>query len=242
MSAIFKRELKSYFHTPLGYVFLGVYLAFSGGFFYLFTLTTSTSVVSDVGTADFGGMFSLMFFVLMLTVPLLTMRLFAEEKKNKTDQLLLTAPVSLFGLVTAKFAAAFAVLLISTAAMPLYGVVLSAFTEVSWRTLLGNALGLVLLGAVYVAVGTFVSALTESQMLAAIVSVFINIGFLMSSIAAQYVPAGFAADALRQISLLERYDRFTVGILEPENAVFFVSIAVVFLFLTVQMLERRRWA
>ena len=239
MIAIFKRELKAYFVTPLGYVFIGVYLIFSGAFFYLFTLMSSTPTL---GSADFATMFSLMFFVLMVTVPLLTMRLFSEEKKNKTDQLTLTAPVSLFGIVSAKFAAAYSIFLISTAAMPIYGIVLSQFTDVSWRSMLGNMVGLIMLGAVYTSAGLFVSSLTENQMVAAIVSVFVNISFLLSSIAASYVGVGFIADALRGLSLLSRYDRFTVGLFELTNILFFISVVFIFIFLTVRILEKRRWS
>ncbi|MCL1789042.1 MAG: ABC transporter, partial [Oscillospiraceae bacterium] len=85
MTAIFKREIKAYFVTPLGYVFIGVYLICSGAFFYMFTLTSS-SPAPGTGVADFSPMFSLMFFVLMFTIPLLTMRLLSEEKRAKTDQ------------------------------------------------------------------------------------------------------------------------------------------------------------
>jgi ABC-2 type transport system permease protein len=239
MKAIFRRELKSYFVTPLGYVFIGVYLIFSGLFFFMSTLQSENPTL---GNADLSPIFSLMFFVLMITVPLLTMRLLSEDKKNKTDQLLLTAPISLFSLVAAKFSAAYSIFLISTAIMPVYAIVVAQFAEVSRRTLFGNMVGLILLGAVYVSAGLFVSSLTENQMVAAIVSVFVNIGFLISSIAASYVPIGFIADALRGISLLERYDRFTIGIFELDNILVFLSVTVVFLFLTVRILERRRWA
>jgi ABC-2 type transport system permease protein len=239
MTAIFKRELKAYFVTPLGYVFIGMYLIFSGLFFYFFTLR---GFAPTIGSADFTPMFSGMFMILMVTIPILTMRLFAEERKNKTDQLTLTAPISLFGIVIAKFIAAYSIFLISTAIMPIYGLVLSQYVEVSWRAMLGNMAGLILLGAIYTSVGIFASSLTENQMVAATVSVFMNIGFLLSSLAAAYVNVTFISEALKSISLLERYDRFTIGLLEPENVVFFISIAVVFMFLTVRVLEKRRWS
>ncbi|MCL2755419.1 MAG: ABC transporter permease [Oscillospiraceae bacterium] len=242
MTAIFLREFKSYFITPLGYVFIGVYLLFSGAFFYLFTLT-GAGFGSDMGTVDFSTMFTLMFFVLMVTIPLLTMRLLSEERKSKTDQLLLTAPVSLTSLVFAKFAAAFCIFLLSTAIMPVYGVVLGFFTDsLNWWTLLGNVAGLVLLGAVYTAAGLFISSLTENQMVAAVISVFVNISFLLTNLAAMHVPVRPVADAMKAVSLLERYDRFTIGLFEPENVLFFASIVTVFLFLTVRVLEKRRWA
>jgi ABC-2 type transport system permease protein len=239
MTAIFKRELKSYFITPLGYVFIGLYFFFSGMFFYFFTVANFSATV---GRADISPTFSFMFFVLMVTVPILTMRLFAEERKNKTDQLTLTAPVSLIGLVLAKFAAAYSIFLIATMIMPIYGLVLAQYVEVSWLSIFGYMTGLILLGAVYTAVGLFVSSLTENQMVAATVSIFVNIGFLISSIAAPHVGVVFIADSLRALSLLERYDRFTMGMFELQNLLFFISIVVVALFLTVRILEKRRWA
>ncbi|MCL1831426.1 MAG: ABC transporter permease [Oscillospiraceae bacterium] len=240
MTAIFRREIKSYFVTPLGYVFIGVCQIFSGAFFFFFTLTSNDA---DMGSVDFSPMFSLMFFVLMVTIPLLTMRLLSEERRARTDQLTLTAPVSLAGLVTAKFAAAYSIFLISMAIMPVYGIVLSQYTDaLNWFTLLGHMTGIILLGAVYTSAGLFVSSLTENQMVAAILSVFLNIGLLLTNIAASYAGVGFLADALRSLSLLERYERFTIGMFELESVLFFISVVAVFLFLTVRILERRRWA
>jgi ABC-2 type transport system permease protein len=239
MIAVLKREIKSYFITPLGYVFIGVYLIFSGAFFYFFTLTAHNPTM---GAADFSAMFALMFFVLMITVPLLTMRLISEDRKAKTDQLTLTAPISLFGLVFAKFAAAYSIFLLSTAIMPVYAIVLGQFTDVNWFAVIGNTVALMLLGGIFTAAGLFVSSLTENQMIAAILSVFVNIGFILASLVAPLIEVRQLADAVRALSLLERYDRFTMGVFEVSNALFFVSVTVVFLFLTVRVLERRRWA
>jgi len=239
MIAVFKREFVSYFTTPLGYVFIGVYVLFSGAFFYLFTLTSGTPTV---GYTDVSPMFSLMFFILMVTMPLLTMRLFSEEKKNKTDQLTLTAPLSLFGLVFGKFAAAYSILLISSAVMPVYGLVLAKYSPLRWSVMWGNIAGLLLLGAVYAAVGLFVSSLTENQMIAAIVGVLLNAAFLLSKVGAAYVKIGFISDFLTSVSLLDRYTDFTIGLFDFSHLLFFISLAAVFLFLTVRMLERKRWS
>ena len=116
MFAIFKRELKAYFTSPLGYVFLAIFYAFSGLFFYIFSLS--------VGSTDISSVFLMMFMVLMVFVPLLTMRLLSEDKKQKTDQLILTAPVSLLSIVMGKFLAAYAIFAIGVAVMPVYGFVM----------------------------------------------------------------------------------------------------------------------
>jgi len=239
MIAVFKREFVSYFTTPLGYVFIGVYMLFSGAFFYMSALTSGTPTV---GYADVSPMFAFMFFVLMVIMPLLTMRLFSEEKKNKTDQLTLTAPISLFGLVIGKYAAAYSIFIISSAVMPVYGLVLARYSPVRWALIWGNIAGLALLAAVYAAVGIFVSSLTENQMIAAIVNVLLNAAFLLSSIAAAYVKNGFISGILTKISLLDRYSEFTYGLFDLTNLLFFLSVAAVFLFLTVRSLERKRWA
>ena len=134
MFAIFKRELKAYFTSPLGYVFLAIFYAFSGLFFYIFSLS--------VGSTDISSVFLMMFIVLMVFVPLLTMRLLSEDKKQKTDQLILTAPVSLLSIVMGKFLAAYAIFAIGVAVMPVYGFVMSTFATVSWLPIWGNTVGL----------------------------------------------------------------------------------------------------
>ncbi len=147
MFAIFKRELKAYFTSPLGYVFLAIFYAFSGLFFYIFSLS--------VGSTDISSVFLMMFIVLMVFVPLLTMRLLSEDKKQKTDQLILTAPVSLLSIVMGKFLAAYAIFAIGVAVMPVYGFVMSTFATVSWLPIWGNTVGLLLLGGIFVSIGLF---------------------------------------------------------------------------------------
>ena len=171
MFAIFKRELKAYFTSPLGYVFLAIFYAFSGLFFYIFSLS--------VGSTDISSVFLMMFMVLMVFVPLLTMRLLSEDKKQKTDQLILTAPVSLLSIVMGKFLAAYAIFAIGVAVMPVYGFVMSTFATVSWLPIWGNTVGLLLLGGIFVSIGLFISSLTENQMIAAIGGFFINLMILL---------------------------------------------------------------
>jgi ABC-2 type transport system permease protein len=183
-----------------------------------------------------------MFFVLMIFVPVLTMRLMSEEKRQKADQLLLTAPVSLIGLVTGKFLSAYAVFLLGVSILPIYGIVLSFFTDISWITLWGNFVGILLLGGVYVALGLFVSSLTENQMIAAVGSIFLNLViFLMNTLSA-VIPVRVISRTLRHISIFDRYVEFTLGLFVVANILFFLTIVAIFLFFTVRVLERRRWA
>lgn len=234
MFAIFKRELKAYFTSPLGYVFLAIFYAFSGLFFYIFSLS--------VGSTDISSVFLMMFMVLMVFVPLLTMRLLSEDKKQKTDQLTLTAPVSLLSIVMGKFLAAYVIFAIGVAVMPVYGFVMSTFATVSWLPIWGNTVGLLLLGGIFVSIGLFISSLTENQMIAAIGGFFINLMILLMNTLKSALPNGFLQDVLSSISVYSRYSEITNGIFSLSSLIFFVSVIFIFLFLTVRVLEKRRWA
>ena len=234
MFAIFKRELKAYFTSPLGYVFLAIFYAFSGLFFYIFSLS--------VGSTDISSVFLMMFIVIMVFVPLLTMRLLSEDKKQKTDQLILTAPVSLLSIVMGKFLAAYAIFAIGVAVMPVYGFVMSTFATVSWLPIWGNTVGLLLLGGIFVSIGLFISSLTENQMIAAIGGFFINLMILLMNTLKSALPNGFLQDVLSSISVYSRYSEITSGIFSLSSLIFFVSVIFIFLFLTVRVLEKRRWA
>ena len=234
MFAIFKRELKAYFTSPLGYVFLAIFYAFSGLFFYIFSLS--------VGSTDISSVFLMMFIVLMVFVPLLTMRLLSEDKKQKTDQLILTAHVSLLSNVMGKFLAAYAIIAISVADMPVYGFVMATFATVSWLPIWGNTVGLLLLGGIFVSIGLFISSLTENQMIAAIGGFFINLMILLMNTLKSALPNGFLQDVLSSISVYSRYSEITSGIFSLSSLIFFVSVIFIFLFLTVRVLEKRRWA
>ena len=234
MFAIFKRELKAYFTSPLGYVFLAIFYAFSGLFFYIFSLS--------VGSTDISSVFLMMFIVLMVFVPLLTMRLLSEDKKQKTDQLILTAPVSLLSIVMGKFLAAYAIFAIGVAVMPVYGFVMSTFATASWLPIWGNTVGLLLLGGIFVSIGLFISSLTENQMIAAIGGFFINLMILLMNTLKSALPNGFLQDVLSSISVYSRYSEITNGIFSLSSLIFFVSVIFIFLFLPVRVLEKRRWA
>lgn len=234
MLAIMKRELLSYFTSPLGYVFIAIFYLFSGVFLFLFTLTAQSTDMSYVYTG--------MFFVMLIMIPVLTMRLMAEENKQKTDQLLLTSPVSLIRLVLGKFLSAFVILLICMLIFLIYGIVLSCFASVNWAVILGNIVGMLLLGSLCIAAGLFVSTLTENQMIAAVGSIGINIGFILVDSFASVMPTKFLQDVFYSLSFFSRYNEFTIGIFSLSNIFFFASVAFIFLFLTVRVLERRRWA
>ena len=234
MLAIFKREFGAYFSSPIGYVFIAVYLFFSGAFFYIFALS--------MGSTDLSYVFLGMFFVLMIFIPVLTMRLMSEDNRQKTDQLTLTAPISLFRLVMGKFLSAFAIFLISTSVLLVYAIVLSCFSTIAWSMVWGNIVGIILLGAVFIAAGLFISTLTENQMIAAVGSMAVNVALLLLDSLASVIPIQFISDILSSVSVFSRFSEITTGIFSLSNVLFFVSVAVIFLFLTVRVLEKRRWS
>jgi len=233
MGAIFRRDLLGYFTSPVGYIFLGVFYAVSGFFFY------SSSI--SAGSTDLSQLFVLLYFALLVLVPILTMRSFSEEKKQKTEQCILTAPVSLGGIVAGKFLSAFVVYLIGISCTVVYAVTVSFFAQPVWNVVLGNIMGLVLLGASFVALGIFISSLTENQMVAAILSMVLILALYILQVIANYVSVEWIATALTSIAFSSRYQTFTAGILDFSNVLFFVSATVIFLFLTVRVLEKRRW-
>ena len=232
MTAIYKRELGAYFASPLGYAYFAVYFLFSGIFFFFFTLGS--------GTANLSNVFSGMAFVLMCILPLLTMRLFAEDKRQKTDQLLLTSPVTLTGIVAAKFLAAVTIFFISCLILLIYGLVLSVVATVNGFIIVGNFVGLLALGGIFIAVGIFISSLTENQMIAAILALLVNVLFFIGSLITSLVNVPVIADIMKSLSVLDRYSEFTLGIFKFGTILFFVSCAAVFLFLTVRVLDSRR--
>lgn len=234
MLAIMKRELLSYFTSPLGYVFVAVFYLFSGLFLYLFTLYSQS--------ADMGSVYVGMFFVMLIMIPILTMRLMAEENRQKTDQLLLTSPVSLPRLVMGKFLSAFAILVMCVLIFVVYGIVLSCFAKMNWAIIWGNIVGMLLLGSLCVSSGLFVSTLTENQMIAAVGSIGLNIGFILVDSLASVMPVKLLQDFFYSLSFYSRYYEFTLGIFSLSNVFFFVSVAFIFIFLTVRVLEKRRWA
>lgn len=234
MGAIYRRELLAYFSTPIGYIFLAAFYFIAGFWFFAATLLGNTTDITPV--------FSSMFTIVLFLIPVLTMRLLSEEKRNKTDQALLTAPVSLSAIITGKFLAAVTVYLLGLAITLVYGLIVAAFSIPSWATLLANFAGLFLLGCSLIAIGLFISALTENQLVAAIG----GFGTALFLILLDSVNSAIQVSAIRKFltaaSFYRRYSEFTYGLLSLSGVVFYLSITLGFLFLSVRVLERRRWA
>ena len=233
MFAVLKRELSAYFSSPIGYIYLAVFYVFSGYFFFgvLYSNTTSLSNV-------FNGMFT----IIMLLIPILTMRLMSEDLKNKTDQALLTAPISLLSLVLGKFLSALIVYCLGVAITLVYAIVIATFAPPDWTVVFGNVLGMLLLGAALIAIGMFISALTENQVIAAVGGFAVGFSLILVNSLASLISTEWLKKFVSGLSFMERYDEFTNGILDISNIFFFISICAVFVFFTVRVVEKRRWS
>ena len=235
MSAIYKREMKAYFTTFIGYAFIATFLVLSGVIFSLTTL--SQSVGGDITTY-----YTFIIFAFAILIPLLTMKLFSDEKRLKTEALLMSSPVSLFGVVMAKylaaltmFAATFALSFLNLIPAYLYG-------NQNTAVIIGNIFSVLLIGCAFIAIGVFMSSLTENQLVAAITTIativlFLVIGMFSSGIG--FAPLRIVLDFF---SIFNRFTMFTYGVIDWSALVYYASVSFVFLFLTVRVYERRRWA
>lgn len=232
MTAIYKREMRSYLTSPVGYVFLAVFYAISGYYFF------ATSLVGN--TTDMSYVFSNLFSIVIFLVPMLTMRLFSEERRQKTEQALFSAPVRFTGIVMGKFLACLTMYLMGMGITLVYFLVLCAFRIPDAAVFFGNFLGLGLLGAALCAIGIFISSLTESQVIAAVGSLAIGLLLLFSNSFTPVVSNQLVSKLILNLSFYEHYLDFTRGLLNLADLTFFVSMTGLFLFLTVRHLERRR--
>ena len=286
MFAIFKRELKAYFLTPIGYLYMGLFLLLSGVFYFFNNILA--------GRSEYSGFLGSILLIYLFAIPLLTMRLFAEEKRQKTDQLLLTSPVSITGIVMGKFLAAMAVFCGTLLFTVAYAVVIALYGDLEvWETV-GSYIGFIFLGAAYISVGIFISTVTENQLTAALVSFFILMFIWIIDPIGRVVPSdtrsgiisaviilaailvflyfntknwviilgaaiigglviggfylfkrdvfiGFIQKFLGWFSLNRRYESFSGGLLKFDSLLYYASFSGLFLFLTVRLIEKRRW-
>ncbi len=234
MFAIYKRELRSFFTTPIGYIFCAVFLAFSAGVFCYSTLYQMS--------ADTTFYFTAMLFSLVILIPLLSMKSFSEERKTKTEQLLLSAPVSLTGMVMAKFLSAFTVFFGCTVLTSLNFIILYTHAEPKTSLILCNLVAFLLVGMAFLAIGIFISALTESQLAASVITVASLLVLLLISMLNSLISVSWIRFLLSGISVFSRYQNFANGIFDVAGLVYYLSLSALFLFLTVRVFDRRRYA
>lgn len=247
MFAIYKKEMRSYFVNPIGYVFSGIFLVLAAVFC---CYTTILSRSYDTSTY-----FLLLIFAFVILIPLLTMRLFAEERKMRTEQLLLTAPVTITGMVMGKFLAAFSLFLGCVAVscvnfIPLYAIAAAERGNLGYDTtyigpvsaqIVGCLIGVILIGAAFIAIGTLISSLTENQLAAAIITMAVILALIGVGLFSTLITNERIRVALNWISVIGRFSGLASGVFDIAAVVYFISLTFVFLFLTVRVYEKRRW-
>lgn len=287
MLAVYEKELKSYFHSMIAYLFLALFWAAAGVYFTVYCLAG--------GVMDFGQyVLSSITILFIIVVPVLTMRLMADEKKQKTDQLFLTAPVRVSSVILGKYLAVLTLFGIGLLGVFGYSIILSFFGDMVWRTNITAFIGFFLMGACFLAIGTFISCCTESQVASAAISFGVVLFcFLLPNIvslapgrarytfiigaaaviclaaffyhdtrslaigggagavgiialaAAWFVKPALFDDGLSKvvdwISILDRYDNFINGIFDGSSIIYYISFIGVFLYLSIQTIEKKRW-
>lgn len=235
MLAIYKREMRSYFTSPTGYIFMAMFLAISG---LIFSISTFLS-----GSSETSMYFMLLLFVFIVVIPLLTMKLLSEERKLKTEQILLTSPVSLSGIVIAKFLAAFTLFALTFVFSEIiHFSVLSVYAaDISFSSVLGNVIGILLIGGAFISIGLFLSSLTESQIVAAICTIAAILAMILMSSVAEYIGNDIIRVSVKWLAIVSRFAPFTAGIFDLASILYYISLTVIFLFLTIRVYEKRRW-
>lgn len=235
MFAIYKRELRSYFITPIGYIFCAVFLLVSGLLFYNCTLANQS-------TESLNIYFLLLICVFAVLIPLLTMKLLAEDRRTKTEQLLMTAPVSITGMVMGKYLAALTIYGCTFLVNSYSFVLLYRYGTPNTAAIFANILGVFLIGAAFIAIGLFLSSLTQNQLIAAVSSIGAIVAMLLLYLVGSYIPFAWLRSVLQWFSVLDRYVPFMNQSLSIPAVVYYVSLCAVFVFLTVRVYDKRRWS
>ena len=223
MFAIIKKELKSYLLSPVGYVFIGLFLLIFSIFFYV--------SIFQYRTINFENLFFNGATVLTFVTPVLTMRMFAEERKSGTEQLILTSPRSITSIVLGKFIAAGIIMLITEALTMMYFVILNYFGKPSLMVALSTLAGFFLLSLAYISFGMFASSITENQIVASV----ITIGAFL---AMWFMP--YVNDIFGLFSLISKFENFAYGIISVSEIITFISFTILFVLFTILTLQRRK--
>ena len=233
MSAIFKREFKAYFTSPLGYVFLAIFLFFVG--YYFVNLFSYGSPNNEI-------IFPALSFVVVLVTPVLTMRLLSEDRRQKVDQALLTAPVTVAGIVLGKFLAAFAVYALAFSPVILFEFIVTLVSTPNWLIFLNSWLGAMLIGGALIAIGMFISALTESPIISCILTLITFMLLMVLPSLASLTGVEWVSKAAEKIAFVNLFNTFATSVFHVVDVIFLLSVIVVFVFVSIRAVERRRWA
>lgn len=287
MNAVFKREVSAYYNSVLGWLFAAFILLFAGIYTRAYNLSGYYS--------NFEYVLNAIGFIYLIAVPIITMRSVAEERRQKTDQLLYSLPITMTQVVLGKYLAMLVVLALPVAIMGLYPMILSQFGSVEFSTAYGALLGFFLMGSCLLSIGLFISATAESQVIAAVITLVTMLVLFFMSGLASFVPStsgaslvalcmlvllfavilqllaknaiitavtgiagigvlviaymrnadsfsGLFGNIMSHLSVFDRFDSFSDGVFDLSAIIYYLSITSVFLFLTVQAMEKRRWS
>ncbi len=248
---IFKKEVRLYFTSPVAYVVGTIFLLISGYFFsqifFYFSRLSMASAMNPALARDMNvtegvlrPLFSNVGVVMLLLMPILTMRLFAEEKKTGTIELLLTYPVRDGEVLLGKYAAAVALYLVMLLFTALYPGMLAYVARLEWGPLLTAYLGLVLMGGAFLAVGVLASSLTENQIVAAVATFGALLIFWVIGWSADFAGPVWGK-LLSHLSILEHFDGFAKGVIDTKDVIYYLNFTILCLFLTLRSLESKRW-
>lgn len=254
--AVYRREMGSYFVSPIAYIVIGLFLLVSGYFFYrILAFFIAQSMTAQMRAMQFGGpqpmdvpglviqnFFGILSTVILFLLPMLTMGVYAEERKRGTMELLMTSPLTEFQIAFGKFLAALTLFGVMLAPTLIYQFIMSSHAEpgIPWAVLWSGYLGLALLGAVLVSLGTFISSLTESQIIAGVATFAVFLLLWVLDFGARDTSSTWG-DVLQYLSILRHFDDFSRGVIDTANIVFYVSLASVGVFLTQRSLDSMRW-
>ena len=234
MFIVFKRDLLAYFRTPVGYVFMGVFLTLSGLLFYLYNLQNLSG--------DLLTFLSSLTLLAMLLCPLLTMRLICEERQKRTDQLLLTSPVSLGGMVIGKYLAAASVMLGTILLTNVYTLIIAICGQAYPGEWFVGYLGFALQSLAFLALDLFVSCFAKNQMTGAVTAFGANFLLWMADLLADNLSIGWLSNSLKFVSLYDRYEPFRLGQLSYSGILFFLSFIACCLVAAIRVLDARRFS
>ncbi len=249
--SIFKREIKAYFVSPIAYVILAIFLIIIGFFFYnMFMYFNLRSMQMAQYPYMARGMslnemvvrplFQNMSVIALLVIPMLTMRLYAEEKKSGTIELLFTAPLSDVETAIGKFLAAFFMFFLMSGLTVLYPFIMSRVSTIEWGPVWSGYIGFLLMGGAFISIGLAISTLTGNQIVAALLTFGMLLFFWMIGWSSEFV-SGAGGNVLSYLSLIEHFDDFAKGVCDTRDIVYYLSVIFLGLFTTVQMLESSKW-
>jgi len=237
MGAVYKKELKSFFNSPIAYVINGLFILGLGIYFYYWNLALA---MPDFGvTLQIGG------YLMIIFAPIITMKLLAEEKKNRTEVLLMTSPTPVTSIVLGKYFAAVTVFLAMIVSTFIFPVILMFYVDdmalFPWASLIGNYVAFILMGLLFLAIGLLASSFSDSQVLSAVVGI-VSLFILWVIGQLGLFTGGVIGKIATWVSPLTRFENFAKGLLSISSIVFYLTFTAVILFVTIINTERRRWS